>query len=98
MRLIALLLGVGMLIWSVDMGTDLFLGSHQSWSTVVGIAVGGLGWIALSRSMRRAAAKQASHDSMFNLTRMAGDTMFAPTMMAPDAQDAQDAPAGPAPK
>jgi hypothetical protein len=93
MRIIALILGVGMLAWSADMCTDLLLGGHQPWSTTAGIALGGIGWIVASIYVKMSSARSKfQHESMFNgLTRIAGDSsQFAPTQLAPDAQKAID--------
>ena len=87
MKLLAFLLGIAMLVWSVDLATDLFLGAHTPWMQIAGIAIGGIGWLSASLYKSELAKKgKVLRDSMFNgLSRLAGDTMFAPTQMAPDA-------------
>jgi len=86
MKLLAFLIGAGMLVWSVDLATDRYLGSHLPWTQVAGIALGGIGWIAASLYKSELVKKgKGLRDSMFNgLSRLAGDTIFAPNHLAAD--------------
>jgi len=67
MKFMALLVGAGMLVWALDLSTDLLLGRHEPWFSVLGIALGGVGWLVAAHRWSRGAEPDAwSGDSALN--------------------------------
>ena len=70
MKFLALMLGVGLLVWSVDLSTDVLLGGHATWMSVAGIGLGGIGWIVAADAFhRRDSAASALVDFEFDRQR-----------------------------